>query len=287
MSETKRLDTEMMEWPYDIRYNEETEVNADVLVVGGGIAGCWAAISAAKKGLNVAIVEKGATIRSGSGGAGVDHWQHNCTNPGSKITPEELTEACNKIYGGYTSAITRYITCTESYPAMLELEEMGVQVRDIHDEFKGADFRDEETKLLYAYDYETKYCTRIWGNNVKPCLRKELKRLGVNVYDRVMITSLLNEGGVQGARVVGATGVNNRTGEFYVFKAKSTIVCTGSPERLWIYSTELRGFASCFFDPNLTGDGFDIGWRAGAEFSMMEKNSTGFRRLWIPTLWMW
>ncbi len=60
-------------WPYEIRYGEETEVEVDVLVVGGGIAGCWAAISAARKGATVAIVEKGATIRSGSGGSGVDH----------------------------------------------------------------------------------------------------------------------------------------------------------------------------------------------------------------------
>jgi succinate dehydrogenase/fumarate reductase flavoprotein subunit len=273
MSDTKNLESEKMEWPYDIRYEEETEVSADVLIVGGGIAGCWAAISAAKKGLNVAIVEKGATIRSGSGGAGVDHWQHNCTNPGSKITPEELTEACQQIYGGYASGITRYLTCTESYDAMLDLENMGVKVRDTDDEFKGAEFRDEETKLLYAYEYENKYCTRIWGNNVKPCLHKELKRLGVNIYDRVMVTSLLNEGGVQGARVVGATGINSRTGEFYVFRAKSTILTSGSPERLWSFSTEHRGFASCFFDPNLTGDGYDIGWRAGAKYTMMEKTA--------------
>lgn len=47
------------------------EISAAVLVLGGGIAGCWAAISAAKKGVKVAIVEKGATIRSGAGGRGV------------------------------------------------------------------------------------------------------------------------------------------------------------------------------------------------------------------------
>ena len=59
-------------WPYPIRYEEEQEIEADVLVIGGGIAGCWAAIAAAREGLSVTLVEKGDTIRSGAGGPGCD-----------------------------------------------------------------------------------------------------------------------------------------------------------------------------------------------------------------------
>src|SRR5512139_3237901 len=62
------------EWPYAIRYDQEQVIDTDVLVIGGGIAGCWAAISAAPKGVRVALVEKSATIRSGAGGPGCDHW---------------------------------------------------------------------------------------------------------------------------------------------------------------------------------------------------------------------
>ena len=54
--------------------------------------GCFAAISAAKKGCNVIIVEKGATIRSGAAGAGIDHWANVYTNPGSKLSPDEMIE---------------------------------------------------------------------------------------------------------------------------------------------------------------------------------------------------
>ncbi len=43
---------------------------------------------------------------------------------------------------------------------------------------------------------------------MKPCLYKEVKQLGVKTYDRVMVTSLLTEGGKQGTRIIGATGVN-------------------------------------------------------------------------------
>ena len=64
-----------LEWPYPVNWGLEREVNVDVLVLGGGIAGCWAAIASAKKGVNVALVEKGATIRSGAGGTGCDHWE--------------------------------------------------------------------------------------------------------------------------------------------------------------------------------------------------------------------
>jgi len=47
-----------LKWPYPVRYGEERKVHTDVLVLGGGIAGCWAAISAAREGAKVAIVER-------------------------------------------------------------------------------------------------------------------------------------------------------------------------------------------------------------------------------------
>ena len=56
-------------WPYTLRYEKQDEIETDVLVLGGGIAGCWAAISAARQGVRVALVEKGATVRSGAGGS--------------------------------------------------------------------------------------------------------------------------------------------------------------------------------------------------------------------------
>ena len=58
------------EWPYPIRYGVENRVSADVVILGGGIAGCHAAINAAKRGMKVVVVDKGAVITSGSGGAG-------------------------------------------------------------------------------------------------------------------------------------------------------------------------------------------------------------------------
>jgi succinate dehydrogenase/fumarate reductase flavoprotein subunit len=260
-----------LEWPYPVNYGKENEVSADVLILGGGLAGCHAAINAAKRGAKVVLVEKGAVIRSGQAGSGIDHWYFVCTCPGCKVTPEEATEATLK-QEPFDFGHTVYIPCKESYDALLDLEKIGVEFRDVDDEFAGADFRDEETKIMFAYDYENKHTIRLRGGvKMKPALYKELKRLGVGIYNRVMATSLLTEGGRPGARVVGATGVNVRTGEFYVFKAKATVLSTSVPSGLWIFSTELQGSGALVgAEPNLTGDGNAMGWQAGAEFTVME-----------------
>jgi len=262
-----------MEWPYPVAYGEEKKINADVLVLGGGLAGCFAAISTARKGLKVALVDKGAVKRSGSAGSGVDHWMYAATNPACNVTPEKMTDALIKSLDGWMFGIGTYINCREGWEALLDLEKMGMKIRDTEDEFRGAPFRDEKTKLLYAYDYDTRHTIRIWGTGMKPALYKECKRLGVKMYERAMVTSLLTQGGKQGGKVVGATGVNVRTGEFYTFQAKATVLALSRPERLWIFSTESIGIAGTQFYPFINaGDGHAIAWRAGGEFSLMEKS---------------
>jgi succinate dehydrogenase/fumarate reductase flavoprotein subunit len=277
MKMSEQMKGKTKKWPYPVHYGKENDVSADILILGGGIAGCHAAISAAKRGVKVAVVDKGAVIASGFGGAGVDHWHGACTNPCSKITPDEMMEAASKafsdyFYHEYGNGITCYILFKESWDALQDVEKMGLAVRDVEDEFVGAEFRDEKTKLMFAYDYENKNCVRVNGGaGMKPALYKELKRLGVAIFDRVMATSLLTEGGRQGARVVGATGVNTRTGEFYIFKAKATVLSTAVPFGLWMNSTELAGVAA-MTEPNNTGDGTAMAWQAGAELTMMERS---------------
>jgi succinate dehydrogenase/fumarate reductase flavoprotein subunit len=268
---------QVKEWPYPVNYGKENEVVADVLIIGGGIAGCHAAINAAKRSARVVVVEKAATIRSGCGGAGVDHWGSAFSNPCSKITPEEGVEG-ERMFAGlqmhYMPKHCQYITAKEGYDALLDVEEMGVQFRDVDDEFAGAPFRDEETKIMFAYDYDNKTTIRVRGGaNIKPALYNELKRLGVEIYDRVMATSLLTEGGKPGSRVIGAIGVNVRTGEFYIFKAKATVLSTAQPLRIWVFSTELAGSYSAHDDPNLAGDGCAMAWKAGAELALMEQTT--------------
>jgi succinate dehydrogenase/fumarate reductase flavoprotein subunit len=265
-------------WPYPVNYGQENEISSDVLIIGGGIAGCHAAISAVKRGAQVTVAEKGTVLRSGAGGDGVDHWHLACTNPCSKITPEEMMDVLKSTfgewgYGEFGNGIAAYISARESYDAMLDIEKMGVKVRDVDDLFVGAPFRDEKTKLLFAYDYDNKFTIRVQAGNVKPALQKEMKRLGVRIFDRIIITRLLTEGGQPGNRVTGAVGVNMHTGELYIFKAKATIISTSKPNGIWMFSTEQKGGAA-LQEPNLTPESFAAMWDAGVELAMMEGSGT-------------
>ena len=96
------------QWPYENQLGQEEVLRCDVLVLGGGLAGCYAAIAAARAGQSVIVVEKGATARSGAAGSGFDHWEVACTNPCCKISPKEMAEASsmNRIITVMASPIT-------------------------------------------------------------------------------------------------------------------------------------------------------------------------------------
>ncbi len=274
------------EWPYAIKYDQDQEIVTDVLVLGGGISGCWAAIGAARKGVKVTLVEKGATIRSGAGGPGCDHWCDVPANPLSKVDPDDWAR---RLAGRpYACGIGYQIQCRENYDTLLELENMGGKIRDSENKHKGIEGRDNDTKFMisprYNTNHETNVVIRVWGTTFKPALKKECQRLGVEIYDRVMATSLLTKDGIQGERVVGAAGFNNRTGEFIIFKAKATILATSVGGSIWLLNTELGGY-NTFLSRTISGDGTAMAWKAGAEFTMMEDTrnlhlGTGFKHEW-------
>jgi succinate dehydrogenase/fumarate reductase flavoprotein subunit len=292
-------------WPYSIRYDQEQVVDTDVLVIGGGIAGCWAAISAARTGFKVALVEKGDTIRSGAGGPGCDHWDNAPANPLSNVDPDEWAQ--HMAEPPYSNGIGIQIQCRENWDTLLELEQIGGKIRDTKNEYVGAIGRDEMTKLMISPRYTKVHSyvpemvepinlksnpdhkmnnvvIRVWGTTFKPALKKECRRLGVNIYDRTMVTSLLSDKGVQGARVVGATGFNNRTGEFLVFKSKAAVLATAGNWSLFLLNTELAGY-NTFRSRTHTGDGVAMAWKAGAALTVMERSEvlmlgTGYKHTW-------
>lgn len=259
------------QWPYGNEIDKEELVQTDVVVLGGGLSGCFAAIAARRKGLSVAIVEKGAVEKSGAGGTGFDHWESACTNPCSKVTPEEIAGAYVDEQDHFSNGIFHYITCREGWDRLADLETFGGKIRDTEDEFAGAKFRDEKTKLMFAYDYENRFTLRVWGTTFKPALVKEMKRLGVKIYDRVEATALLTtsvNGKKQGA---GAIGMNVRTGKLMIFNAKATILAMSRPARVWLFNADLSGLSE--FRPfQSIGSGHAMGWRSGLEFTMMEKS---------------
>lgn len=261
-------------WPYENEIGEVQTDEAEVLVLGGGLAGCFAAIAAAKKGKSVILVEKGATVRSGSAGTGFDHWESACTNPCSQVTPEEIAEAYVDEQSHYSNGIAHYIECREGYDRLLDIESYGGKIRDTDEEFAGAEFRDEKTKLMFAYDYKNKFTLRVWGSTFKPALYKQLQLLGVKIFDRTEATALLTAIEDGKKRGIGACGINVRTGKFHVFKAKATVLCMSRPARVWLFNPDLVGL--CEFRPMQSiGSGHAMGARIGMEFTMMEKSVKG------------
>jgi len=294
------------EWPYPIKFGEESELTADVLVLGGGIAGCWAAISAARSGAKVVLMEKGDVRRSGAGGPGCDHWCNVPANPLSRVDPDEWALEEMRSLGDYSNGIGIEIQCREDFDTLLEMEQMGGKIRDTDDEFLGVEGRDDATKFMVSPRYSVdgalapakgwgepgfnppekrnNTVLRIWGTTFKPALKKECRRLGVTILDRVMATSVLNDGGRQGARVVGATGVNVRTGEFIIVKAPTVIISTAGSGHIWHMDTE-HGGISTMYSRNQCGDGTVMAWRAGAKLTMMEcsnpnRFSGGLKHKW-------
>jgi succinate dehydrogenase/fumarate reductase flavoprotein subunit len=292
-------------WPYPVNYEKEQEIDTDVLIIGGGIAGCWAAISAARTGVRVTLVEKGDTIRSGAGGPGCDHWCNAPANPLSNVDPDEWAE--HMADRPYCNGVGLQIQCREDWDTLQEMEMIGGKIRDTNDEYVGVIGRDEKSKMMISPRYTKVHSyvpgsqkeislksnpqrklnnvvIRVWGSTFKPALKKECKRLGVKIFDRVMVTSLLTEKGVQGGKVIGATGLNSRTGEFLIFKSKAAVLATAGDWSLYLLNTELAGM-NTFRSRTMTGDGNAMAWRAGAALTMTERTGilalgTGFKHTW-------
>ena len=282
------------EWPYPVKFGEETEYDVDVVVLGGGIAGCWAAITAARNGAKVAIMDKGDIRRSGSGGPGCDQWCNVPANPHSRVNPDEWANDEMNTLGDFSNGIGIEIQCREDFDTLLEMEQMGGKIRDTDDDFLGVEGRYDDTKFMFSPrggvdgrlapaeggsvpgynppDQRKNTVIRVWGTTFKPALKKECQKLGVIILDRTMATSVLNEGGKQGGRVVGATGINVRTGEFVIVKAPTVIISAAGLGFLYTLDTE-HGGISTMHSRNECGDATVMAWKAGAKITMMEGSS--------------
>ncbi len=261
-------------WPFPVDYEKVNRIEVDLVVLGAGPAGCCAGISALRRGQSVAVCDKGAIKKSGNCGAGIDHWNDLTEAPLSSQTADEKHNGpnpenrMNRGMIGITGPDLlhrNYISNKGTWSALLELEKMGLPIRDVDGDFDGNPSRDEATGLLKSYNYNHMDGVKLRGGNfVKPVLYNELKKEGALLFDYMMMTGLLTEGGKQGAPVTGAMGFSLQTGEFYVFVAKAVVISTGYVCSNWIYSMEITG-NSFRWDPNDIGEGVAMAHKAGAK----------------------
>jgi adenylylsulfate reductase, subunit A len=247
------------ERPTDLSEIQTEVIETDLLIVGGGNAGCFAAIEARKlnPGLKVAIMEKAHISRSGATAAGMD--AINTYIPKGK-TPEDLVRwSRSQVGGGPLREDLALSNARELNAAVDDLESWGLPV-----------LRDENDEM----QYRGKWDISIHGEQLKPIMAEKAIESGAEVYNRVVATNLL----MDGERCVGAMGLGVRDGKFYVFKAKATIVSTGGACGLYksYTSDAASSHHQTWMSPFNVGTGYAVGIRQGAEMTTMEQR-------WVAT----
>jgi len=226
-------------------------IETDVLVVGGGIAGCFAAIKAKESGLNVVMFEKAAIEHSGEACTGIDHVQAYHEDPSVlPISPKDAAEEIKKM-PLVDPTLPYEEILKEAYDRVLDLETYGMKVR-----LEDGSFLVMEDKWILTMSADQ-----------KPILAAQVRRLGVNVINYTQGTSLLTKGDT----VVGATGLNIRNGKFTVCKAKATVLTTGKATRLYLNPCALHpSIFAGWRNPACCGEGQVMAFEAGAELVNME-----------------
>jgi len=226
-------------------------VNSDILILGGGIAGCNAAIKAKESGLDVVLVDKANIGRSGLSPqmSGVltyfdpekdssDAWYQECVEAGEWISDQKRLEG---------------MIC-ETTDRIRNYDSWGVKFQKEQGEFiRRAGLGQVHARNVVMTD---------GAFQLMSVLRGEVLRRGVLVVERVMVTELLTSDGElpTGGAIVGAVGFNTRNGRSYIFKAKATVIATGSTDSI----------CSVMRVPSLTGDGKAMAFRAGCEMRNVE-----------------
>jgi succinate dehydrogenase/fumarate reductase flavoprotein subunit len=237
-------------------------LETDLLIIGGGLAGCMAAIKGREHGVRVLILEKSHTMASGQAGSGIDHVWGYFPPVHEKMgwTIENLVEDhMQGVAHGFGRRDIIHFVAREIYARMLDLEAFGIQIRYEDSPLPGG-FR-----LVHQF-HSLPSSLNIDGYPLKARLTKEARRRGVEILNRVMATDLLcMEGQVSGVLAVGT-----RDGSIYRIVAKSVVLSAGGKTgRLGRESTGCVRF-NLHLPGSLSADGKSMALRAGLAIMNME-----------------
>jgi len=232
---------------------KEEMVEADVLCIGGGVAGLMGAIRASELGAKVVVAEKGNTLRSGSGATGNDHFM--CYIP--EVQEKELDRILRSRYLSWRIRSRDFLNLwLEKSGEMAKLwDSWGIPMKyNGQYEFSGHAIPGEPLVLIHYA-----------GQDQKIILTKKALSKGVKILNRVAGFELLRDGSI-----VGALGIDTREDRLIIFRAKSIILGTGIAQRLYPGPTPGWLF-NLAFAPTCTGDGQSLAFRIGAELIGAER----------------
>lgn len=233
------------------------KISTDVLIIGGGTAGCYAALTISENSdKKVLICEKAHIKRSGCLAAGVNALNAYIVE-GKK--PQDYVDYAKKDADGIVRE-----------DLLLTMSEKLNEVTD----------RLEKLGLVILKDENGKYVTRgnrnlkINGENIKPILADAVEKArNVTVLNRVNIFDY----SVKDNKINGAFGFGIESGIFYTIEAKAVIIATGGAAGL--YKPNNPGFSrhKMWYPPFNTGAGYAMGIRAGAEMTTFEMRFIALR----------
>lgn len=233
------------------------KISTDVLIIGGGTAGCYAALTISENSdKKVLICEKAHIKRSGCLAAGVNALNAYIVE-GRK--PQDYVDYAKKDADGIVRE-----------DLLLTMSEKLNEVTD----------RLEKLGLVILKDENGKYVTRgnrnlkINGENIKPILADAVEKAkNVTVLNRVNIFDY----SVKDNKINGAFGFGIESGIFYTIEARAVIIATGGAAGL--YKPNNPGFSrhKMWYPPFNTGAGYAMGIRAGAEMTTFEMRFIALR----------
>jgi len=230
----------------------------DLLIVGGGTAGCLAAVEAKEKKpcLKVLIMEKAHIERSGCLAAGMNAI-NAYLNPGETadtFVQYVKKDACGLIREDLVKSMAEKLN-----EVVKKVEKWGLPIK-----------KDSQGKYLPRGRWNIK----INGESLKPIIAKAALDSGAEVLNRVAATNfLLDEKG----KIAGVTGFGIRDGKFYIIKAKAVIIATGGAAGLYRPNNPGSAHHKMWYCPFNTGAGYAMGIRAGAEMTSLEMRFIALR----------
>ena len=233
------------------------KISTDVLIIGGGTAGCYAALTISENSdKKVLICEKAHIKRSGCLAAGVNALNAYIVE-GRK--PQDYVDYAKKDADGIVREDLLLTMSEKLNEVTHRLEKLGLVI-----------LKDENGKYVTRGNRNLK----INGENIKPILADAVEKAkNVTVLNRVNIFDY----SVKDNKINGAFGFGIESGVFYTIEAKAVIIATGGAAGL--YKPNNPGFSrhKMWYPPFNTGAGYAMGIRAGAEMTTFEMRFIALR----------
>lgn len=245
-----------MKGRYELNFKIEM-LETDVLIIGGGAAGCFSALSIAEKSdLKVIIAEKANIKRSGCLAAGV-----NALNAyiGKGESEASFVEYVKRDSENVVREDLVYSIAKRLNKVTRKIETLGLPI-----------LKDEEGN----YIQRGKRSIKINGENIKPILAQEVgKKANIQILNRVNIVDYL----LKDREVIGAVGFSTEENTIYIINSRFVICATGGASG--IYKPNNPGFSKhkMWYSPFNTGAGYAMGIRAGAEMTSFEMRFIALR----------